>query len=1657
MLKTAKTLFLTLTVLTMCSVVFADAGKKQGQPVITDAHRVTMVENFNLRDATTYSFGDGCSDNNSGNDAAAWISIDVTDVGAITSLSLTGTYTVSESWDGEMRLVFGTTDVLYSFNIGSLSSWDNQEVTFDLSAYYAGVELNDTWWVRIQDSYDDFGGEGCNFSMAVEASNAPAVFFSEYAEGSSNNKYFEIYNGTDADIDLSDYLVLGNYNGNPFNDTLRFPANTTVTAGDVYVVAHEDAASDITAFADSLIENPYANGTSYIATFNGDDVRALVYISGTDTSIVDIIGTLDGDGDGVSGEGSEDDPGSGFDVAGVSNATKDYTIVRKNEVVGGNGGDWNGSAGTDSVSSEWFVNEKPTADYTPPTLGWHIDEPCALNAITFTLIDSYGDGWNGSTYTFTNDLGEVVATGGLESGAFQQDELCLADGVYGLVVGGGSYMGEVSWIVYDNTNQDTVATGGAPFDADVAINFTTVPGCTDPSALNYDANANLNDGSCYFEGDSCSLAITAISGETGNSATGAEQWFVYTTTMDGFLTATTCYAGQTEDTDVDVYDACDGTMVASSDDAGCGDITGGNNYASHVEFPIVAGETYYFFWDDTWGPGPFTWNLYETPPPAGPEDLVAVAGVEVVDLSWTPLVPDNATNGRSFSASKKIDGVSIEEHQLILLDKKVNTESIISHTRAELIERYASQSSSRDMDVYFTLYDTYGDGYSGAGLLSTEAGDTVAVFEGGNWGSESAYGPYTLVDGVYIVSFEQTSWQDETTWQVTDVDGSVIAEGGVATAVYFSIGDAPTPQADLAILDMWYDGWQDAVLMSVVNIGDIDAGSFLATYYIMNPTDTSCANDTYEAWSQVDGLAVGDTAITGIGGIQAYTGWGTFEMGALVDWACAIDESNETNNSITTNIAVANPLDGVVWNIYRDGAMLATAESFPDYSDTSVVGDTSYCYTVSQVLSDGTESTQSNEACATPIPAVNLPSPTDLLGTYANWEVSLTWTAPDLGGFGRSFSNNSMGEKIDDPSSYQIYNKSDYPDRSRQGGDTVDDATVIDAFPYYITGTTAGYTNDYDQVCPYTGSTAPDVVYSYTATSNGILDISLCGEGTNYDTKVYVFENAVDNMALTVDGLEACNDDECENSTTDYLSYLPGVVTTAGNTYYVVIDGYGGDAGDYELEILFMEDTPLLGYNVYRDSVVVAELPGDALGFVDMMDEDQIGVHSYFVTAEYEVYGESDPSNTVDVDVVFALVPPTNLVAETAGNDVFLSWDPVGGGPAGGPCDGSFMVLGSDPDLGDCYEDGTGYFWFVWEGGCLATTLYYNGAPDGMDLSSYGFTEGFYFYGFDPGTEDTFTMDFDDGTSATQTQTVDCVGTRSNEADPVLSFIVAPNTLTREFQGYNVYRDGQSIGTTDTTYFDDYDLDFDVTYSYYVTASYDEGESGPSNTVDVTPHNTPPSDFEMMSPGNQEVIVITRENIATSTVDFMWTQSSDADGDAVEYTWGWVQPGAWYGGDSVITSNTLSLSYQEIYDMITVQQDTTSWWWYVSASDGVDTTDAGPAPYYMTVNFDISPMLSIDGSAIPEVFALHQNYPNPFNPVTSIQFDIPEQSEVRMDIYNLMGQRVATLVNNTLEPGFHAVKWNGTNDFGKQLSSGMYIYRISANNFTSVKKLILMK
>jgi len=95
--------------------------------------------------------------------------------------------------------------------------------------------------------------------------------------------------------------------------------------------------------------------------------------------------------------------------------------------------------------------------------------------------------------------------------------------------------------------------------------------------------------------------------------------------------------------------------------------------------------------------------------------------------------------------------------------------------------------------------------------------------------------------------------------------------------------------------------------------------------------------------------------------------------------------------------------------------------------------------------------------------------------------------------------------------------------------------------------------------------------------------------------------------------------------------------------------------------------------------------------------------------------------------------------------------------------------------------------------------------------------------------------------------------------------------------------------------------------------------------------------------------------------------------------------------------------------------------------------------------------------AVPAEFALAQNYPNPFNPETTITYDLAADSEVRLEIYNVMGQVVRTLVSDHQSAGRYRVSWLGDNSLGHQVASGVYFYRIQADGFHSVKKLMLLK
>ncbi len=106
--------------------------------------------------------------------------------------------------------------------------------------------------------------------------------------------------------------------------------------------------------------------------------------------------------------------------------------------------------------------------------------------------------------------------------------------------------------------------------------------------------------------------------------------------------------------------------------------------------------------------------------------------------------------------------------------------------------------------------------------------------------------------------------------------------------------------------------------------------------------------------------------------------------------------------------------------------------------------------------------------------------------------------------------------------------------------------------------------------------------------------------------------------------------------------------------------------------------------------------------------------------------------------------------------------------------------------------------------------------------------------------------------------------------------------------------------------------------------------------------------------------------------------------------------------------------------------------------------------------FDYSESIQIEITA-PKNFTIAQNYPNPFNPETKIDYTLPENANVSIAIYNLKGQFISQLVNGEQAPGFHSVNWNGRNDSGLEVASGVYIYSISANKFRESRKLTFIR
>jgi len=338
-------------------------------------------------------------------------------------------------------------------------NYNGDAIYDDGSCFYVGVYdcdancVNDTDGDGVCDELEIVGcsdAEACNYNADatdegaceyVEPTLLPSeggctLFFSGYAEGSSNHKFMEIYNPTDADIDLTGY-AFPNVSNAPsvpgeYEYWNAFPEGAVIAAGDVYVIAHGSADPSILAEADHTF--------TYLS--NGDDGFMLVMGTETDFIMIDAIGDWNGD------------PGSGWEVAGVANGTQNHSLIRKSDVTSGNGGDWAASAGTNADDSEWIVLDQ--------------------------------DDWTGlGSHEFTGNCGA-----GEYAVIYDCDGVCLndadADGVCDEIeVAGCTDSGAC--------NYDMLAT-----DEDGSCEYLTCAGCTDSEGCNYDDTATIEDGSCTY-------------------------------------------------------------------------------------------------------------------------------------------------------------------------------------------------------------------------------------------------------------------------------------------------------------------------------------------------------------------------------------------------------------------------------------------------------------------------------------------------------------------------------------------------------------------------------------------------------------------------------------------------------------------------------------------------------------------------------------------------------------------------------------------------------------------------------------------------------------------------------------------------------------------------------------------------------------------------------------------------------------------------------------------------------------------------------------------------------------------------------------------------------------------------------------------------------
>ena len=713
----------------------------------------------------------------------------------------------------------------------------------------------------------------------------------------------------------------------------------------------------------------------------------------------------------------------------------------------------------------------------------------------------------------------------------------------------------------------------------------------------------------------------------------------------------------------------------------------------------------------------------------------------------------------------------------------------------------------------------------------------------------------------------------------------------------------------------------------------------------------------------------------------------------------------------------------------------------------------------------------------------------------------------------------------------------------------------IDNLPFFANGSNVGMGDDWPV---NSGNTqGADVAYTFDVYETVTIDVSLCAVATNYDCRLEIFTND-DPECLNPVSTGWANDDgwiDCaiEQPDQQFEPSLLTDVTLGPGQYYIVVDGFDGDTGNYGITVtesastgrsfsmgnnsieyrlnkmqqhgigdasidLFQNQikavpaiqTPNERSAFTRDNNIMIEIdpdsgmvmPGDSVLINVSMSapsDDPGGVYNSFIRifSNDLIYSIMEIPITIEVRDIFPPNPVEDLTATPEYGYINLSWD--------APLDSGIHKFN------------------IYKGDSLSTIALTDsvvGNPPALNYRDSVVTqEQVYYY---------------------QVSAVDLAGNESTLSDAESAIYLAPILVINEFLAsndtcctdesgeYDDYIEIHNFGTAaadiggyiitdEIGNYDDYyqiptgndstiiepggflllwadkdseqgvlhveiklsvageqiglfmqdsitvidTLTFaeqfdDISYGRYPDGSDSWHFMHPSPDTTNTAYNVIPAAFSLSEPSNNTQITIDESNVNTGSITFTWGASSDANGDSLYYL---MRAASAEIGDHGLDTNATSIdvAYLDIIeDMSENNVTAATLGWTVHVTDGIDTVEADNAPFSITIDGANALSAYLEG-LIPDEFALHQNYPNPFNPVTTLRYDLPETDFVNITIYDMLGREVKTLINQTQDAGYRSVIWDATNDYGKPVSAGIYLYQIQAGEYISTKKMVLLK